>query len=44
MARSCERRVMGKAEYLAKGANPRFIVTSMASEEKEARTLYEDFY
>jgi hypothetical protein len=41
---SCERRVVGKAEYLAKGANPRFIVTSMASEEKEARTLYEDFY
>lgn len=41
---SCERRVVGKAEYLAKGANPRFIVTSMASDEKEARTLYEDFY
>jgi len=41
---SCERRVVGKAEYLAKGENPRFIVTSIASEEKEARTLYEDFY
>jgi DDE family transposase len=41
---SCERRVVGKAEYLAKGANPRFIVTSMASEDKDARTLYEDFY
>jgi hypothetical protein len=41
---SCERRVVGKAEYLAKGENPRFIVTSMASEEKDARTLYEDFY
>jgi hypothetical protein len=41
---SCERRVVGKAEYLAKGANPRFIVTSIASEEKGARTLYEDFY
>jgi hypothetical protein len=41
---SCERRVVGKAEYLAKGANPRFIVTSMANEEKDARTLYEDFY
>lgn len=41
---SCERRVVGKAEYLAKGANPRFIVTSIASEEKEARTLYEDLY
>jgi Transposase DDE domain group 1 len=41
---SRERRVVGKAEYLAKGENPRFIVTSMASEEKEARELYEDFY
>ena len=41
---SCERRVVGKAEYLAKGANPRFIVTSIASGEKDARTLYEDFY
>ena len=41
---SCERRVVGKAEYLAKGENPRFIVTSMASEEKQARELYEDFY
>ena len=41
---SCERRVVGKAEYLAKGKNPRFIVTSISSEEKEARELYEDFY
>jgi len=41
---SCERRVVGKAEYLAKGENPRFIVTSIATEEKDARTLYEDFY
>jgi hypothetical protein len=41
---SCERRVVGKAEYLAKGENPRFVVTSIASEEKDARTLYEDFY
>jgi hypothetical protein len=41
---SCERRVVGKAEYLTKGENPRFIVTSMGSEEKEARALYEDFY
>ena len=39
-----ERRVVGKAEYLAKGENPRFIVTSIGSEEKEARELYEDFY
>ena len=41
---SCERRVVGKAEYLAKGENPRFIVTSIASEEQDARELYEDFY
>ena len=41
---SCERRVVGKAEYLAKGANPRFVVTSISSEEKQARLLYEDFY
>src|SRR5262249_61828362 len=41
---SCERRVVGKAEYLAKGANPRFVVTSISSEEKQARMLYEDFY
>ena len=41
---SCERRVVGKAEYLAKGENPRFVVTSIASEEQDARTLYEDFY
>jgi hypothetical protein len=41
---SRERRVVGKAEYLAKGENPRFIVTSIASEEQEARNLYEDFY
>jgi hypothetical protein len=41
---SRERRVVGKAEYLAKGENPRFIVTSIASEEKDARELYEDFY
>jgi hypothetical protein len=41
---SCERRVVGKAEYLAKGENPRFIVTSIPSEQKHARTLYEDLY
>lgn len=41
---SCERRVVGKAEYLAKGENPRFIVTSIPREKKDARTLYEDFY
>lgn len=41
---SCERRVVGKAEYLAKGENPRFIVTSIQSKQIDARALYEDFY
>jgi len=38
------RRVVGKAEHLAKGSNPRFVVTSLAPEECEARALYEDVY
>lgn len=41
---SQERRVIGKAEFLDKGSNPRFIVTSLPTERGEARTLYEDFY
>ena len=41
---SRERRVVGKAEHLAKGSNPRFIVTSLPAEEHDARTLYEDVY
>ena len=41
---SRERRVVGKAEHLSKGANPRFIVSSIPSEEQEIRTLYEDLY
>jgi len=41
---SCERRVVGKAEYLAKGENPRFIVSSLSIEEQDGRRLYEDFY
>jgi hypothetical protein len=36
------RRVIGKAEYLSKGRNPRFIVTSLT--EKNMQTLYEDTY
>jgi hypothetical protein len=39
-----ERRVVGKAEHLSKGANPRFVVTSLASEVWQARTLYEELY
>jgi hypothetical protein len=41
---SRERRVVGKAEHLAKGSNPRFVVTSLSAEELDARTLYEDMY
>ena len=39
-----ERRVVGKAEFLDKGANPRFVVTSLSPERLGARALYEDFY
>jgi hypothetical protein len=41
---SRERRVVGKAEHLAKGSNPRFVVTSLSAEQCEARTLYEQRY
>jgi hypothetical protein len=41
---STERRVVGKAEYLLKGENPRFIVTSLSRQEQDARGLYEDLY
>ena len=36
--------VVGKAEFLEKGANPRFVVTSLSPERLGARALYEDFY
>jgi hypothetical protein len=38
------RRVVAKAEHLAKGSNPRFVVTSLAASKVNARTLYEDVY
>ena len=38
------RRVVGKAEYLSKGANPRFVVTSLSMAAYDPRTLYEDLY
>jgi hypothetical protein len=38
------RRVIGKAEHLAKGANPRFVVTSLSPDEYDAQTLYEKEY
>ena len=41
---SRQRRVVGKAEYLDKGPNPRFVVTSLSAEEFPAQTLYEEHY
>jgi Transposase DDE domain group 1 len=38
------RRVIGKAEHLAKGANPRFIVTSLPASAIDPKTLYEAVY
>ncbi len=38
------RRVVGKAEYLAKGENPRFVVTSLTAEQAAAQQLYETIY
>ena len=41
---SRERRVVGKAEYMEKGENPRFMVTSLSRERMEAKSLYEEGY
>jgi Transposase DDE domain group 1 len=41
---SRERRVAAKAEHLAKGANPRFVVTSLGAEDRAAKPLYEEDY
>jgi hypothetical protein len=38
------RRVVAKAEYLEKGANPRFIVTSLSAQGWPAQGLYEEHY
>jgi len=38
------RRVVAKAEHLEKGANPRFVVTSLAAERWPAQPLYEQLY
>ena len=38
------RRVVAKAEYLEKGENPRFVVTSLLAESWEAAALYEKTY
>src|SRR3954447_910560 len=41
---SRERRVVAKAEHLAKGPNPRFVVTSLSAEDRAAQLLYERDY
>jgi hypothetical protein len=41
---SRRRRVIGKAEHLAKGANPRFVVTSLKRKTIGAKDLYERVY
>jgi hypothetical protein len=41
---SCARRVVAKAEYLDKGENPRFVVTSLKPEQWADQELYEQFY
>ena len=41
---SRRRRVIGKAEHLAQGANPRFVVTSLKRKAIDAKTLYEKVY
>lgn len=39
-----KRRVIGKAEHLAKGNNPRFVVTSLSEKEWNSQELYENLY
>lgn len=41
---SRSRRVVAKAEYLEKGQNPRFVVTSLSADRWEAAALYENTY
>ena len=36
--------MIAKAEYLDKGANPRFVVTSLKKDQMDAATLYERLY
>jgi hypothetical protein len=41
---SRERQVVAKAEHVAKGPNPRFVVTSLTVEGRAAQPLYEEDY
>ncbi len=40
----CARRVVAKAEHIDGKENPRFVVTSLTSEQWAARALYEELY
>jgi hypothetical protein len=41
---SRQRRVIAKAEWTGGAANPRFVVTSLSSEDAEAQRLYAEIY
>jgi len=41
---SRRRRVVAKAEYLDKGSNPRFVVTSIKKVRMDVRAVYENLY
>jgi hypothetical protein len=41
---SCERRVVGKAEWTQGEANPRFIVTTLTEQDGDGQKLYEKIY
>ena len=41
---SRSRRVVGKAQHLPKGPNPRFVVTNLSADRADAKHLYEDLY
>jgi len=41
---SRSRRAVAKAEYLEKGENPRYLVTSLGKKKWRARALYEQLY
>jgi len=41
---SRQRRVVGKAEHLAKGPNPRFVVSSLTAQACASQALYEQEY
>jgi hypothetical protein len=41
---SRRRRIVAKAEWTTRGANPRFVVTSLKPDAYNARKLYEDLY